>query len=422
MDGAYRISAIRLLESRWSKSVKRIWRWDRKAMGRRKRRDNRLILEPIETGHTVVWAVVYSPDMSMIATGGHDGPRTREPTESSIKIWDTKTGELVATLKGHTDIVGCLTWTKDGKTLISGSDDNSIRTWNTKTWKQTALLEADTDLVFAIAISPNDRILANAWYNQTVLLWNLDNGQPIGPPIQHASSVDSLSFSQDGKLLATGCFDKNAYTWDVAAIVKEAGLDDLLSEPKANKLAVHASAAPPPAQRRPPAYRIPQGFFDGSPPNRSHSSARRSAASSVSPGSKLLGRLFHRNRSPSSARATPLSSPLDWTRNILKQRRQRGEGIAFQGPDPAVVEVPCAPGTRRNACAREKRKNLFTPKIPTTAAISGSSSTPPVGDATGIATISTTSRPDATIKQAGLWTRFWLFLGCLSPEYTDGHH
>jgi len=34
------------------------------------------ILEPIETGHTYVWAVVYSPDMSMIATGGWDGPRT----------------------------------------------------------------------------------------------------------------------------------------------------------------------------------------------------------------------------------------------------------------------------------------------------------------------------------------------------------
>ncbi|KAG1853799.1 WD40-repeat-containing domain protein [Suillus tomentosus] len=292
-----------------------------------------IILEPIETGHTVVWAVVYSPDMSMIATGGHDGPRTIRALpgaiECSIKIWNTKTGELVATLKGHTSIVSCLAWTKDGKTLISGSSDNSIRTWNTKTWKQTALLEAHTDLVFAIAISPNDRILASASLDGTALLWNLDNGQPFGPPLRYAQYdwIESISFSEDGKLLATGCGNKNACKWDVAAIVTEAGLDDLLSDPKANKLALH-------------------GFFDGSPPNRSHSSARRRAASSVSPGSRLLGRLFHRNRSPSGARATPLSSPLDWTRNILKQRRQRGEGIEFQGPNPAIVEVPYAKGKR----------------------------------------------------------------------------
>jgi WD40 repeat protein len=59
------------------------------------------ILKPIETGHTVVHTVVYSPDITLIATaGGWDKPRTGN-IESSIKIWDTKTGDLVTTLKGH---------------------------------------------------------------------------------------------------------------------------------------------------------------------------------------------------------------------------------------------------------------------------------------------------------------------------------
>ncbi|KAG2054603.1 WD40 repeat-like protein [Suillus hirtellus] len=233
-----------------------------------------IIFEPIKAGHTVVWAAVYSADMSMIATGGYDGPRTEllEHIECSIKIWDTKRGKLVATLKGHTWTVSCLAWTKDGKTLISGSSDHSIRTWNTKTWKQSALLEAHTHWVFAIAISPNERILASASGDRTVLLWNLDNGQLIGPPLRHAEPAYSVSFSEDGKLLATGCRDKNAYTWDVVAIVKEVGLDDLLSDSKANESALHASATQPLIQRRPrpPAYQVPQGFFDRVPPNRSH--------------------------------------------------------------------------------------------------------------------------------------------------------
>jgi WD40 repeat protein len=184
------------------------------------------ILASIETGHELVYAVVYSPDTTLIATGGW----ARDA--SSIKIWDAKTGKLVATLKGHTNVVQCLAWTKDGKTLISGSDDCSIRIWNTTKWEQTAVLDDHTGVVYAIAISPNNRILASVSDDNTARLWNLDNGQLISSPLQHADDVLCVSFSAGGKRLATGCRDTNSYVWDVAAILREAGLEDLLLDPK----------------------------------------------------------------------------------------------------------------------------------------------------------------------------------------------
>ncbi|KAG2742650.1 WD40 repeat-like protein [Suillus brevipes Sb2] len=187
------------------------------------------ILASIETGHNYVFTVVYSPDTTLIATGGDDG---RDDYECSIKIWDAKTGKLVATLKGHTGTVECLAWTKDGKSLISGSSDSSIRTWNTTNWKQTAVLDEHNRAVRAIAISPNGSILASASDDDATRLWNLDNGQPISSPIQRAEYVNCVSFSAGGKQLATGCNDKNAYIWDIAAILREAGLDDLLLDPK----------------------------------------------------------------------------------------------------------------------------------------------------------------------------------------------
>ncbi|KIK33463.1 hypothetical protein CY34DRAFT_99550 [Suillus luteus UH-Slu-Lm8-n1] len=190
------------------------------------------VLELMETGHAQVWAVAYLPDMTLIATGGMDGPSMSTidgKKEYSIKIWDAKTGMLVATLNGHKHPVCCLAWTADGTALISGSYDSSIRKWDTTKWKQTLVLE-HTLPVSAIAISPNGRILASASFDKTARLWNLDNGQPISSPLQHSERVNYVSFSADGKLLATGCWDKNAYTWDVATIVKEAGLDELLSD------------------------------------------------------------------------------------------------------------------------------------------------------------------------------------------------
>jgi hypothetical protein len=108
-----------------------------------------------------------------------------------------------------------------------------------------------------------------------------------------------VSFSADGKLLATGGYNAIAYTWDVAAIIKKAGLNDSLSNSTAKKLALHSDATRRPVQRLPLANRVPHGFFDGVPPDRSHSSAR----------STFLARLFHRN--PSGNYDTSLSSPLD---------------------------------------------------------------------------------------------------------------
>ncbi|KAG2751651.1 hypothetical protein P692DRAFT_20727002, partial [Suillus brevipes Sb2] len=192
---------------------------------------------------------------------------------------------------------------------------------------------------------------------------------------------------------------------------------------------------------RPPVNRVPQGFFDA---DQSYSSARHRSRSSAPSDSTFLGRLFA--RSPSDIRDT--SPSLDWGRNLFKRHRQSGEGIELQGSSPAVVEVPYAKGKRRNASAREvalakqkqKMKPLYSknstagssqppkpdvakPSSQPQAAGSSSSATPAIGDATTTTgATSMPSRPDITIKQAGLWTRFWLLICCASTEHTDGHH
>jgi len=184
---------------------------------------------PIKSGHSWVAALVYSPDMTMIATGGYSAD------DRYIEIWDAKTGEQVNAPKGNAGTALCLAWTADGKTLISGSSNCSIMTWNTAAWKETAILRGHTNVVNDIAISPiNGCILASTSTDNTARLWNIEDEQCIGLLAQHTATqfTQKLSFSTDGKLLATGCDDFNAlHTWDVSAFLREPGSNNHLSDP-----------------------------------------------------------------------------------------------------------------------------------------------------------------------------------------------
>ncbi|KAG2354179.1 WD40-repeat-containing domain protein [Suillus spraguei] len=186
----------------------------------------------IKTRHKWVRAVKYSPDSSKLATGGSG--------DNAVKIWDAKTGELLKTLN-HIYAVFSLAWTSDGHRLISGAYD-WIRIFDTDTWQQIAILEGHTSAVTTISLSQNNRFFASVSSDKTARLWDLDTNLPIGPPFQHEQELRSAALSPDGKVLVTGCRNGNAYTWDVHATCKEAGLDDLLVSVGTNTACVKISS------------------------------------------------------------------------------------------------------------------------------------------------------------------------------------
>jgi len=176
------------------------------------------VLGPIKTEHKFVSAVIYSPDTTKIATGGH--------SEYALKIWDAKTGDLLSTIELDST-VWSLAWTSDQKKLIIGLY-TSIRIFNTTTWQQIAILEGHTWPVYSLSLFQNDRLLASGSYDKTARLWNLDTNLPVGPPIQHKRALYRVAISANGKQLVTGCSDNNAYAWDIHTTLKDAGLEELL--------------------------------------------------------------------------------------------------------------------------------------------------------------------------------------------------
>jgi WD40 repeat protein len=73
------------------------------------------------SGHEdTLWDVAYSPDGSLLATGGFD---------NTVRVWDVESGVQRLVLRGHDLVVGRLAFSPDGSKLVSGAGDGTARVW-----------------------------------------------------------------------------------------------------------------------------------------------------------------------------------------------------------------------------------------------------------------------------------------------------
>ena len=152
-----------------------------------------------------VYAVQFSPDGAMLATGAND---------RLVRIWDLRTGDILRILAGHTDSVTSVSYTPDGQTLLS-SGDTTVRLWDVASGTEIKRFEGHEGLVFSATFSPDFSKIVSASEDQTIRIWDRESGEQLHVLTGHTNMVYSAVVSPDGREVRSASADGTFRTWDI---------------------------------------------------------------------------------------------------------------------------------------------------------------------------------------------------------------
>ncbi len=168
-----------------------------------------------------VCAVTYSSDgKCLVSAGGSEFTpvRNRGKTSAEINLWDRQSGSERGTLEGHTNKVFAAAFSPDGRTLATGAADQTIRLWDVDTMRARLVLSGHSDAVSALSWSKNGEVLASASWDKTVKLWKANTGRNLASLSGSTEEVLSVAISPDDKWVAAGGSDWNVRIWNIKSM------------------------------------------------------------------------------------------------------------------------------------------------------------------------------------------------------------
>ncbi len=172
----------------------------------------------------LVRGISFSPDGKTLASVSEDG---------AVVLRDLA-AQTVTTIDGHSASVLRLAFSPDGATLASynSSYGSGIKIWDTTTRRKITTLRGHSGLpISSISISNGGNTLASASGNK-VILWDLDTNTDFAH-LDHEDGPNAVSFSPDGTVLATGGWPGWVNLWNVRTqeqTTRVTGLSDAVKE------------------------------------------------------------------------------------------------------------------------------------------------------------------------------------------------
>ncbi|KAF9354873.1 hypothetical protein BGX26_007258 [Mortierella sp. AD094] len=164
-----------------------------------------------------VRSIAYSPNGSMIATGGGGGSGIGLG-DNTVRVWDTKTGECRHILSGHSWPAESIAFSPEGRQVASGSKDRTMRLWDVETGECLHTLGGHDGKIRSVGYSPKGNLVASGSEDMTVRIWDVESGQCRAVVRDFHGGVESIAWNEtrDGIYLVAGSWeDRSVRSWKV---------------------------------------------------------------------------------------------------------------------------------------------------------------------------------------------------------------
>jgi len=112
-------------------------------------------------------------------------------------LWSTETGKFIKELKGHTNQINSVEFTKDDERIVTSSQDRTAIVWSVASGEKMSVFKGHTDFIRTATLGPDGKNVLTVSEDNTIKQWNLQK-QSLDYTRVELDAADYLLYSPGG--------------------------------------------------------------------------------------------------------------------------------------------------------------------------------------------------------------------------------